>query len=140
MTLDAGTVALLADLADRGITLEAHGDRLRFHPRSAMTLGLTTRIKGHKGELMAFLAGDVWLPGAPECPELEAPGDRWPVVPEGTAPRIVDLVTPRAGWTPGSWRGRLVDLAVACGSLNPTRAAELREALGLLDGDSLRQT
>ena len=46
---------LLTDLAQRGIRLEAHGDRLRYSPRSAMTPDLAERIKANKGELLSLL-------------------------------------------------------------------------------------
>ncbi|MFQ5735054.1 MAG: hypothetical protein ACE5KM_24230 [Planctomycetaceae bacterium] len=46
------------DLTRAGIHLEAHGDRLRFHPRSAMTPDLIDRIKAHKNELLAILRPD----------------------------------------------------------------------------------
>ena len=46
---------LMADLARLGIRLEAHGDRLRYHPQSAMTPDLMARLKAHKAELLAIL-------------------------------------------------------------------------------------
>ena len=46
---------LLADLTRLGIRLEAHGDRLRFWPRSAVTTDMGARIKTHKDELLAVL-------------------------------------------------------------------------------------
>ena len=46
---------LLADLTRLGIRLEAHGDRLRFWPRSAVTPELADRMKAHKAELLAVL-------------------------------------------------------------------------------------
>ena len=53
-----GTVSaaeLLADLARRGIRLEADGERLRYHPRSALTPDLLDRLKAHKAELLTLL-------------------------------------------------------------------------------------
>ena len=47
---------LLADLAVRGIRLEADGERLRYHPRSALTPKLLERLKAHKADLLALLA------------------------------------------------------------------------------------
>ncbi len=38
---------LLADLQQRGVRLEAHGDRLRYRPRSALTPDLAGRLKEH---------------------------------------------------------------------------------------------
>ena len=49
---------LITDLDRLGIRIEAHGDRLRYSPRSAVTPDLTRRMKAHKGELLAILRGD----------------------------------------------------------------------------------
>lgn len=49
-------VALLAELDGLGIQLEADGDRLRFRPREAVTVGLAARLRAQKGELLALLA------------------------------------------------------------------------------------
>jgi hypothetical protein len=46
---------LLMDLGRQGIRLEADGERLRFHPRSALTPDLLGRLKAHKGELLTLL-------------------------------------------------------------------------------------
>jgi hypothetical protein len=46
---------LLLDLGQLGIRLEADGDRLRYHPRSAVTLDLLDRLKAHKADLLAML-------------------------------------------------------------------------------------
>jgi TubC N-terminal docking domain len=46
---------LLSDLARRGIQLEAHGDKLRFFPPSALTPDLLERLKAHKPEVMEYL-------------------------------------------------------------------------------------
>jgi hypothetical protein len=48
---------LLADLAARDIELQAHGDRLRFRPRSAVTPDLAERLTRHKAQLLAILQG-----------------------------------------------------------------------------------
>jgi hypothetical protein len=47
---------LLADLAARGIEVQAHGDRLRFRPPNAVTPDLVQRLKTHKAELLVQLA------------------------------------------------------------------------------------
>ena len=49
-------------LARLGIRIEAHGDRLRYSPRSAVTPDLADRMKAHKAELLAILHRD---PNAP---------------------------------------------------------------------------
>ena len=46
---------LMADLTRLGIRLEAHGDRLRYSPRSAVTPDLAERMTAHKAELLALL-------------------------------------------------------------------------------------
>ena len=46
---------LISDLARLEIQLEAHDDRLRYWPRSAVTPELAQRMKAHKGELLAIL-------------------------------------------------------------------------------------
>ena len=46
---------LLSDLGLLGIRLEADGERLRYHPRSALTLDLVERLKAHKAELLTLL-------------------------------------------------------------------------------------
>lgn len=53
------------DLARLGIRIEAHGDRLRYSPRSAVTPDLADRMKAHKGELLALLRDD------PEAPAID---------------------------------------------------------------------
>src|SRR5262249_44641314 len=49
------TTKLLVELAKLGIRLEVDGDRLRYHPRSAVTPALAERLKAHKNELLAIL-------------------------------------------------------------------------------------
>ena len=56
---------LMVDLIRLGIRLEAHGDRLRYHPRSAMTPDLAERLRTHKAELLVILR--------PKAPEVDAP-------------------------------------------------------------------
>ena len=46
----------MADLATRGIRLEARGDRLRYRPRQAMTPELVQQVKSLKAELLTILA------------------------------------------------------------------------------------
>ncbi len=58
---------LMTDLAQLGIRIEAHGDRLRYSPRSALTPDLADRMKVHKAELLAIL----WPEGAPHTPAIE---------------------------------------------------------------------
>jgi hypothetical protein len=46
---------LLAELESLGIRVEADGDRLRYHPRSAATSDVLDRLKTHKAALLAVL-------------------------------------------------------------------------------------
>lgn len=52
---------ILADVARRGITLQAHAGKVRFRPRSAMTPDLAQRIKAHRPALLELLSN----PGIP---------------------------------------------------------------------------
>ncbi len=144
---------LLAELVRRGIRLRARGDRLRYHPRSAMTPALEVRVTAHKQELLELLTATECMPArrllaAP--PHLRStvehilalfPGarvtdvqrDQSPVAEEAVAwvtdPRsATELVQPRSGWTPTSWRDRLLYLAGRCEDDHSTRATELRRA------------
>lgn len=56
---------IITDLKQLGIRIEAHGDRLRYSPRSAVTPDLTRRMKAHKGELLAILRRD------PDAPAID---------------------------------------------------------------------
>lgn len=72
ITTDRGGVAgVLADVARRGITLQAHAGKLRFHPRSAMTPDLARRIKAHRQALLALLS-DTTPPDATAVAPREA--------------------------------------------------------------------
>jgi len=46
---------LLLDLGRLGIRLEAHGERLRYFPRSALTPDLLARLQAHKADVVAML-------------------------------------------------------------------------------------
>ena len=46
---------LLIEMTRRGIEIVAHGDRLRYRPRSAMTPDLAERVRHHKTELLDIL-------------------------------------------------------------------------------------
>lgn len=56
------TTQLMTDLTRLGIRLEAHGDRIRYSPRSTVTPDLAQRMKMHKSELLAILEGNVGPP------------------------------------------------------------------------------
>ena len=65
----AGT--LLIALTRQGTELQAHGDRLRYRPRSAMTPELAERVKAHRSGLLAMLRGD-------RAPQLPRDGQKRP--------------------------------------------------------------
>jgi len=120
--------ALLHDLQALGVTLQADGDRLRFHPRDAVTPEMLEQLREHKAELLEMLRqsdaqhqalGDpraVWLAAVEEL-------DGAPLFPGGLleAMRRADV---RCGWTeprrltarpakPASdWPGELADFAL----------------------------
>jgi hypothetical protein len=48
---------LLAELANRGVSIAVEGNRLRLRPRSAMTDGLIARVLASKRELIVLLRG-----------------------------------------------------------------------------------
>ncbi len=53
---------LIDDLTTAGVTLEAHGDKLRFHPRDQVTNGQLGQLSQHKAELLAILTTTVRCP------------------------------------------------------------------------------
>jgi len=50
---------LIADLAQSGIQIEAHGDRLRFYPKSKMTPDLAKQILAQKPTLLQILGNNL---------------------------------------------------------------------------------
>lgn len=63
--------ALLAELVAHGIEVQAHGERLRYHPKAAMTPELVQRVKAHKAELLALLSPATQSPH-PTAPPTES--------------------------------------------------------------------
>lgn len=63
---------ILADVARRGITLQAGAGKIRFRPRSAMTPDLAERIKAHRPALLALLSN----PGADTTPKPDPASGR----------------------------------------------------------------
>jgi hypothetical protein len=47
--------ALLSELRARGVTLEAHGDRLKIRPSTLVTPGEVERLRALKPEILALL-------------------------------------------------------------------------------------
>jgi len=59
ITHDPGSVATaLAAVAQLGITLEVHDDKLRYRPRDRMTPTLANRLKAHKADVLDILRAD----------------------------------------------------------------------------------
>jgi hypothetical protein len=73
--------ALLSDLQALGVTVEAHGDRLRFHPLYAVGPDLLARLREHKAELLAILQ-------APARDDSLFPPDLQPASIEAESPEI----------------------------------------------------
>ena len=112
---------LMTDLARLGIRIEAHGDRLRYSPRSAVTPDLTARMKAHKPELLAILRGDTPEASADDLadePKADNAEDSTEVIdPPAPCPKCATLEL----WQTlaGSWRCLQCD--------PPTKAQRLRE-------------
>ncbi len=53
---------LLMELTERGLDVRAHGDRIRFRPRKAMTPELAERVRAHKPALLAALSAIAVVP------------------------------------------------------------------------------
>lgn len=101
---------LLVELAGRGITIEARGDRLRYSPRSAVMPDLAERMKAHKAALLAMLTGE---PCEPEVSH-EANEAQWQAISDADRDY---LLGPRDWPGPCPWcGGRLVHRA-ACDEL-----------------------
>jgi len=68
---------LLSDLQALGVTLEAHGDQLRFHPRSAVGPDMLARLRDCRAELLEILTGAP-LTADPEDASRDAARDARP--------------------------------------------------------------
>jgi hypothetical protein len=49
------TIELMSDLERRGVKLEARGERLRYHPASAVTPELLKALSAHKVKILSIL-------------------------------------------------------------------------------------
>ena len=81
-------VAILAIVARLGIVLEPRGDKLRYHPRSAMTQELAARIKANKAELLALLQRDDALIATDRTPTPQRPNS-----PHGTESGVLSVLS-----------------------------------------------
>lgn len=155
----------MTDLARLGIRIEAHGDRLKYSPRSAVTPDLADRMKAHKGELLAILRHDpeapaidltdatqVWqaalarLEGDPLFPPdvmegLRAADARWADDPEaGETDEAIEVIDPDE-LTPCPKCGTLEQWQSLAGNWRclrcdpPTKARRLRERAARLKTD-----
>ena len=123
-----GTVSaaqLMTDLARLGIRIEAHGDRLRYSPRSAVTPDLADRMKAHKGELLAILRRDpeapavapteCELPQQPDTSDFISANDwYWEHIDEADRER---LLGPHNWPSPCAWCGGRTVHSAACKEL-----------------------
>ena len=114
---------MAADLARRGIRLEAAGDRLRYAPRSAVTPELRDRLRQCKPEILALLRAASCVSGS-ETPKSQRENedfsgaslakeftewDRWvgelncwwSLMPDGDVAYATNKPTPRKPWIPG---------------------------------------
>ena len=106
---------ILEDLRRRGVTLVAEGDRLRFHPKTAVPPETRDLLARHKPELLALVRGN--RPGYSPWP------DRLPAL----GPRRVGPFTACALCERGTW-ARFGDtpLCLPCAQeADPERLARL---------------
>ncbi len=107
--------SIVRTLAQRGIRLAPHGDRLRFHPRSAMTPELVSWLAPRKAELLSWLrareaAGSenprrTASQGSPEVPNGLPGSNVEPVFWANPCPRLSHtLPTPSVGEWLAMWR------------------------------------
>lgn len=101
---------LITDLSALGIELQAHGDRLRFRPRSAVTPDLAERMAACKSELLTLLSGiPHWPSVTPEANEVY-----WTLVDEADREY---LLAPRDWPDACAWCGGRMNHSTTCDSL-----------------------
>lgn len=71
---ESSVAGILADVAWRGITLQAKAGKIRFRPRSAMTPDLAQRIKARRPALLALLSDTTPPAAAPTGPDERESG------------------------------------------------------------------
>jgi hypothetical protein len=98
---------LLLELNRQGIRLEANGDRLRYHPQSALTPDLLARLKAHKAELLAILSTN-------QQAETAKHGDQPQADQAGQAQRGNDVALAGADSPAAADQPSLVDTARRC--------------------------
>lgn len=139
----ASAVGLLTELVRHGIELQAHGDLLRYRPRSAMTPELAARVGARKPELLAILrlgappespqgcqnsrtAAAAPPPGRVGRPSAAAGGSRPEAPHELSLAERIEYGYVNPGWTAQAWASRLRQLADRCEAIRPEVAAQYR--------------
>jgi hypothetical protein len=117
---------LLAELARRGIQLEAQGARLRYRPRSAMTPELAERVRAHKPGLLAVLQEACGPNDAPVSVSRVSGAEAQDPPHELSLAERVEAGYVNPGWSPAAWAERLQQLADRCEALHPELAAQYR--------------
>lgn len=102
--------SLLAELARRGIELQAQSGKLRYRPRASLTPELAVRVKTHKSELLVLLA---------QRPATAPPRFRFT---DGHM-NFGDIC---AGWSPAGWADELRRKAGRCDLYRPDIAERYR--------------
>jgi len=113
---------LIADLDQLGIRLEAHGDRLRYSPRTVVTPDLADQIKARKGELLTLLRTD--------CDQDQPIDDPWESAIEPPEP-CADCGSLELWWNP-------LGVARCRRCKPPTTVRRLRGARPKTDADRTR--
>jgi hypothetical protein len=65
---------LLSELKEQGITLQAHGNRLRYRPRSAVGPELLALLQKHKADIIRIINLEAEDPKLPSEFELQSRG------------------------------------------------------------------
>ena len=101
---------LLTTLRQRGVTLEALGDRLRFYPADRVPPALLTAIRERKGDLLALLRGETPRIASADSAKRWDRGDSAesaePIQPSENAKRPEDEVAGRWDWLVAMPRSR----------------------------------
>ena len=107
---------LLTAARAAGLVIVAEGDRLRFHPRDRMTVGLADRLREHKAAILTALAAESAGSGADldaePLPEWADPA-LWVETPDGALVRID--CEPATQWDEAAGDGG--EPCAKCGSL-----------------------
>lgn len=135
---------ILEGLSSMGITIEAHGDHLRFRPQSAMSPALLEAVKSSKTELLGILRE------SPTRSYADREFDRFSACAVQTSsgglcdpdcsPELAELIktggftfedsTPPlgvpTGWSVNGWRRHMLHMADSCNGQHPEKGSEYR--------------